>query len=128
VPSLAGGQVGGTAYVATTGSIKLLDRRLRLDDDLRAIRAGPEDPYTARRALYLRKRQAEIDGLHSKRWRTANQRRIDGRTTEAAGQGTDLPVVTPVEPDREIAPALRDHIAEPVPAPDPKSTDSAGGF
>lgn len=63
---LLGGQVGGTAYVATTGSLKLLDRRLRLDDDLRAIRAGPEDPYTARRALYLKKRQTEIDHLHKR--------------------------------------------------------------
>ncbi|PJG45717.1 hypothetical protein CAF53_23780 [Sphingobium sp. LB126] len=67
VPSLAGGQIGGITYVATTGSLKLLDRRLRLDNTLQTVRKGPGDPYATRRALYLATRQAEIDNLHSRR-------------------------------------------------------------
>ena len=106
VPSLVGGQLGGTAYVATTGSIKLLDRRLRLDDDLRVIRTGSENPYAARRALYLRKRQAEIDGLHSKHRHGGAEPEVGGLSNDPPAQETGQPAVPSRVPDVGESPSL----------------------
>ena len=107
VPSLLGGQVGGTAYVATTSSIKLLDRRLRLDDDLRAVRSGPGDPYGARRALYLHKRQAEIDQLHGRRSDHAGNEPTSGQLPDTTGQGATTPVNPPGDPAPASGPTQR---------------------
>ncbi|MEA3001281.1 MAG: phospholipid-binding lipoprotein MlaA [Sphingomonadales bacterium] len=45
--------------------LKVLDRRAEFDEQLQEIRAGA-DPYAARRELYLRGRQAEIDNLRGR--------------------------------------------------------------
>lgn len=55
---------GQPAYTAPTGVVSALDNRAEFDQQLRAIREL-DDPYLARRTLYLRKRQAEINGLHN---------------------------------------------------------------
>ncbi len=116
VPSLVGGQVGGTAYVATRGSLKLLDRRLGLDDDLQTIRAGPKDAYAARRALYLRKRQDEIDRLRSKHRRSSDVALPGARPSDASMQKGESPVVPAPGPD------VRDGSARP---PSNGGTDAA---
>lgn len=59
------GPFGGRAYLLATGAVRLLDRRAETDGQLRAVRDSA-DPYQSRRALYLHKRQAEIDRLHAR--------------------------------------------------------------
>jgi phospholipid-binding lipoprotein MlaA len=56
--------------------LKVLDRRAEFDEQLQKIRASA-DPYAARRELYLRDRQAEIDALR-------------GRHHDAAGPASRL--------------------------------------
>lgn len=125
-PSLLGGQVGGTAYIATTGSLKLLDRRLRLDDDLQAIRAGPEDPYTARRALYLKKRQTEIDHLHKRKAETTGVELPAEFPTDAAGEVGDPAVRPPGHPGIGSHPT-QPSVPEPVPSVSSGATESTDG-
>lgn len=53
------------AYTIPMGAVGTLDRRTEFDDRLQAVRESG-DPYLARRSLYLRLRQAEIDALRGK--------------------------------------------------------------
>jgi phospholipid-binding lipoprotein MlaA len=58
--------LGGRAYVVSTGTLRVLDRRAERDGQFQAIRESA-DPYESRRALYMRTRQAEIDQLHGRK-------------------------------------------------------------
>jgi phospholipid-binding lipoprotein MlaA len=72
LPLALGAPFNQPAYNIPAGSVGALDRRVGLDDELQALRDGDQDLYTARRNLYLRKRQAEIDALHGRRRETGN--------------------------------------------------------
>ena len=67
LPLTVGKPFNQPAYTLPTGILSGLDRRAEFDGALRTIREGTSDPYTARRDLYLRRRQAEIDHLHERR-------------------------------------------------------------
>lgn len=86
IASAIRGPFGGRAYLLTSGAVRVLDRRAETDDRARAVRAS-DDPYRARRALYMHKRQAEIEQLH-------------GRHTDPSTSSPELPasVPVPVEP------------------------------
>lgn len=64
LPMAVGKPFGQPAYTAPTGVVSALDHRAEFEQQLRDIRES-DDPYLARRTLYLRKRQAEINGLHN---------------------------------------------------------------
>jgi phospholipid-binding lipoprotein MlaA len=70
LPFAVGAPFNQLAYNLPAGAVGALDRRVGLDDELQALREGDQDLYTARRNLYLRKRQAEIDALHGRRRET----------------------------------------------------------
>jgi phospholipid-binding lipoprotein MlaA len=63
--------------------LKVLDRRAEFDEQLQEIRAAP-DPYAARRELYLRGRQAEIDNLRGRHRNTGSP--ASGLTNPATGR------------------------------------------
>jgi len=63
------------AYSAPTATLRALDNRVEFDDVLRKLRRDNPHPYTASRDFYLAQRQAEIDALHSKKWRDAHPRK-----------------------------------------------------
>ena len=67
VPTLAGSPFNKPAYALAAGTINSLDERAESDDTLRQLREGSSDPYSAVRDYYLKRRQAEIDALHSHR-------------------------------------------------------------
>lgn len=54
------------AFNAPTGVIRGLEHRAEIDDRIRKLRNTPENNYDAAREFYLKRRQAEIDGLHGK--------------------------------------------------------------
>ena len=54
------------AYAGPTGTLRGLDRRAEFDERLTALRENGGDVYAARRALYLKQRQKEIDTLHGR--------------------------------------------------------------
>ena len=83
-----------------------LDDRTRIDPLLRKFREESGDPYTAHREFYLKRRQAEIDGLH-KHPRNA---------PELAPPPPFVPAPVP-EPAPVPAPAPATPEAAPVPAP-----------
>lgn len=64
VPGIGGPPFNQPGYVVPATGLGVLDRRAEFDEDLQRIRAS-NDPYVARREFYLRKRQREIDALHS---------------------------------------------------------------
>ncbi|MCP4025512.1 MAG: VacJ family lipoprotein [Sphingomonas sp.] len=88
------GPFSGRAYLASTGVVRILDRRAESDDRARTVRAS-SDPYETRRAIYMHKRQAEID-------------RIRGHRASA-------PIVTPVQAAPE--PSSSSPLQEPSAAP-----------
>lgn len=64
VPGIGGPPFNQPGYAVPATALGVLDRRAEFDEDLQRIRAS-DDPYVARREFYLRKRQHEIDALHS---------------------------------------------------------------
>lgn len=66
LPLAVGTPFNQFAYAVGTGTLSALDRRIEFDGQLQELR-DQNNPYAARRSLYLRQRQAEIDGLHSHR-------------------------------------------------------------
>ncbi|MBV9841325.1 MAG: VacJ family lipoprotein [Sphingomonadaceae bacterium] len=66
LPLSVGGPFRSLAYTVPMGADRLLDRRAEFDEQLNQVRETP-DPYSARREMYLHKRQAEIEALHGTR-------------------------------------------------------------
>lgn len=66
LPVAVGSPFTKPAFSVTQGTINSLDDRVRFDARVRQIRES-EHPYATARSIYLTERQAEIDGLHSKR-------------------------------------------------------------
>ncbi len=66
LPTSIGKPFNQITYTIPTGLGGALDYRAGFDAKLNKIRESA-DPYTAAREYYLQRRQAEIDGLHSKR-------------------------------------------------------------
>lgn len=68
IPATIGGALIPTKYAIPIGLASTLDYRAQIDEQLQVVRAT-SDPYSARRELYLRTRAAEIDHLHSPKYR-----------------------------------------------------------
>lgn len=65
LPFAVGKPFNQLTYTVPSGIITSLDIRAEQDEQLKELREA-NDPYTATRELYLKKRQAEIDALHGK--------------------------------------------------------------
>lgn len=65
LPGIAGRPFNRPAYALSTGTIKSLNDRVELDDEIKAFRAS-DDPYVAERDWYLAKRRNEIEALHGR--------------------------------------------------------------
>ena len=63
LPRAFGAPFNQTAFTLPTGLVDAVDSRATFEAELQKLRLEPTGLYRARRALYLRKRQAEIDGL-----------------------------------------------------------------
>lgn len=70
LPLAIGKPFNQVSYTVPTGVLSTLERRAEFEGQLSQIQSS-DNPYRARRALYLRNRQSEIDGLHSHRNRDA---------------------------------------------------------
>jgi phospholipid-binding lipoprotein MlaA len=68
VPTAVGSPFNTPAYSIGTGVVKSLNDRVEFDEQIVANRAK-SDPYVATRDFYLKRRQAEINALHSPAWR-----------------------------------------------------------
>ena len=66
-------------FTVPVGVVSALDHRAEFDEQLHELHDGVADPYANSRAFYLRRRQAEIDGLH-------NASRSRRRAAESAPQ------------------------------------------
>ena len=55
---------GRAPYGTSSTIIRVLDRRVRFDETLRTLKEENTSLYVARRRLYFRERQTEIDNLH----------------------------------------------------------------
>ena len=65
LPFAVGKPFNQLAYTLPSGIITSLDFRVEQDAQLQELRDS-NDPYTATRELYLKKRQADIDALRGK--------------------------------------------------------------
>jgi phospholipid-binding lipoprotein MlaA len=64
LPVAIGKPFSELAYVIPVTTIRLIDERAEADEGIQERTSGSSDPYSAVRADYLRRRQAEIDALH----------------------------------------------------------------
>jgi phospholipid-binding lipoprotein MlaA len=67
LPLAVGGPFDSFAFTIPTATLRALDTRGELDQQLHVLHYESVNPYAATRADYLKTRQAEIDALHSKR-------------------------------------------------------------
>lgn len=68
LPTAIGKPFNQSIYSVPRVLVRELDQRAGFEENLRIMRAS-SDFYTARRDFYLRTRQVEIDGLHTKKYR-----------------------------------------------------------
>jgi phospholipid-binding lipoprotein MlaA len=101
---------------------RTLDRRAYFDDELRKMREGPKDLYSARRDLYLQMRQDEIDDLKGRPHtpiRPTLAPVLPAKATEPAPAQLPppeaKPAPTPTPPNAEPSPL--------IPPPAPATTD-----
>ena len=66
LPTAFGAPFDKLAFTLPRGVISAIDYRAEFDEKLNELRDNSADPYTAARAYYLERRQAEIDGLRGK--------------------------------------------------------------
>ncbi|WP_375419673.1 VacJ family lipoprotein [uncultured Sphingomonas sp.] len=71
LPTVVGAPFDQAAFTIPANVLSALDYRIAFDESLTKLRNAP-NPYAATRASYLARRKAEIDGLHSPRWRAAH--------------------------------------------------------
>ena len=68
LPTLVGKPFNKPVYGLSTGIVKSMNDRVAFDEQIKANRAAA-DPYVATRDFYLKRRQAEVDALHSPEYR-----------------------------------------------------------
>jgi phospholipid-binding lipoprotein MlaA len=68
LPTVIGRPFNKPVYGIATGVVKAMNDRVAFDEQITASRQTA-DPYVATRDFYLKRRQAEIDALHSAAWR-----------------------------------------------------------
>jgi len=66
LPAVVGKPLNDPYYAIPAGTIKSLNDRLEVDDQIDAIREKCGDPYAASRDIYLLKREAEINALRGR--------------------------------------------------------------
>ncbi|MFT3966085.1 MAG: VacJ family lipoprotein [Sphingobium sp.] len=112
VPAAFGKPFNRPIYSITTGTVKSMNDRVEFDEQLTQIRESG-DPYVVTRDLYLKRRQTEIEALHSQAWRDRH-----GIVTPAApATPAQVPLsVTQPAPSATNAPGVP---LEPVPPPGP---------
>lgn len=62
-PAMVGGPFRARGYVISSAVVRILDRRDRKDEMLDGIRKS-DDPYAARRDLYLERQRERVEALH----------------------------------------------------------------
>lgn len=83
IPAVVGRPFDHPAYGMGTGIVKSMNDRVEFDEQITAMRAT-DDPYAVTRNFYLKRRQAEIDALHSPAYRLR--------------KGIADPVLRPIQP------------------------------
>jgi phospholipid-binding lipoprotein MlaA len=71
LPLAIGSPFNRLTYTVPTSTVNALDRHAAFDEQMQAARAS-DDPYVARRAFYLKSRQAEIDALRARHHATTD--------------------------------------------------------
>ena len=66
LPTIIGKPFTERALTVPIGILTALDNRIEFDEQIKAVRSGKADPYTAAREFYLNKRQTEIDILRGR--------------------------------------------------------------
>ncbi|WP_404482601.1 VacJ family lipoprotein [Novosphingobium sp. BL-52-GroH] len=95
VPTAVGSPFNTSAYSIGTGVVKSLNDRVEFDGNIAANRSSA-DPYVATRDFYLKRRQAEIDALHSAAYRA--RKGIPDPVSPPVPAIPEAPVPVPVEP------------------------------
>jgi len=67
LPVAVGSPFNKLTFSIPVGVVSALDHRAEFDEQLHILHDDTANPYAASRDFYLRRRQAEIDGLHGKR-------------------------------------------------------------
>ncbi len=112
LPTSIGKPFNQITYTIPTGLVGALDYRSGFDAKLNKIRDSA-DPYIAAREYYLQRRQAEIDGLHSKS-------KVDVTTK-------DSPVTLPTDDAAAKLPLQDSGVVTPPPSPlQPKQGAATG--
>jgi phospholipid-binding lipoprotein MlaA len=62
-PAMIGGPFRSRAYVISSATVRILDRRDRKEEMLDGVRKS-DDPYAARRNLYLQRQRERVEALH----------------------------------------------------------------
>jgi phospholipid-binding lipoprotein MlaA len=62
-PAMIGGPFRSRAYVISSATVRILDRRGRKEEMLDGVRHS-QDPYAARRDLYLQRQRDRVEALH----------------------------------------------------------------
>ncbi|MCE7797001.1 VacJ family lipoprotein [Sphingobium sufflavum] len=68
IPAVAGKPFNDPLYGLGTGTVKAMNDRVEFDEQIEVARDS-DDPYTATREFYLKRRRAEINALHSPEYR-----------------------------------------------------------
>lgn len=111
LPLTVGRPFNRAAFTLPTSIARTLDHRAYFDEELRRLREGPKDLYSARRDLYLQMRQDEIDDL---RGRPHTPIRSSMRPAEPVTPRTTTPAPTP-KPTPAPAPEAGPSISPPAP-------------
>lgn len=67
VPTFFGRPFNRLYFTVPAGAFSELDHRAAFDDQLEMLHQDPTSPYAATRAFYLKRREAEIEALHTRR-------------------------------------------------------------
>lgn len=118
LPLAVGRPFNRVAFTLPVTVGRTLDRRAYFDDELRKMREGPKDLYSARRDLYLQMRQDEIDDLKGRPHTPIRPTIVPAPGAKAADPApakAPAPTSTPTAPDADAAPL--------IPPPAPATTD-----
>lgn len=103
LPTTVGAPFNRSYYAIPTNVLSALDYRVAFDETLTELH-NASDPYAATRKNYLARRKAEIDRLHSPKWRARHSATAPSQTI-----GNALPLA-PLRPSNQLAAGTLRHM------------------